>query len=75
MGLFRSLAGMAMKHHGRVLTDEAAAFAGKRNDGHALARDHEIAPRMWVKQYESRVGGEPLIVITEGTLLRDTPRC
>ena len=73
MGLFRSLADMAMKNDGRVLADEAASPASERDHGHPIGKD-EVALRFWVKTYESRVGGEPLIVVTEGTLLRDSPR-
>jgi hypothetical protein len=59
-----------MENGGRVLTDKAASAAGERDNGHPLARQ-EVAPRLWTKTYESWVGGEPLIVVTEGALLRD----
>jgi hypothetical protein len=60
-----------MIHVGRVLADEPALCAGKSDHRETFAPDQKVAPRMWVKTYESRVGGEPLIVVTEGASLRD----
>jgi len=72
-GLFLSTEGIAMKDRGRMLADEPAIRAGKGDHWEAFAGGQEVAPRVWVKTYESRFGGEPLIVVTEGALLPYSP--